>query len=143
MFCKKCGYKNADDANFCVSCGEALDQVENKTDKVKNYFETNNSQNYEFNSTLTQQEPVKEKKMCSAAIVGFILPLVGIFFAGLICGILGIIFSASALSQIKKNDNLKGNGLAIAGLVISIIDVVLMFILYVTYGMIISTFGTI
>jgi hypothetical protein len=52
------------------------------------------------------------------AITGFVLS----FF----CGLLGLIFSAIAMSQIKKsNGALKGGGLAIAGLVISIVAILI------------------
>ena len=52
------------------------------------------------------------------AIAGFVLS----FF----CGLLGLIFSAIAMGQIKKsNGALKGNGLAIAGLVISIVAILI------------------
>lgn len=49
------------------------------------------------------------------AIAGFVLS----FF----CGILGLIFSAVALSQISKTGQ-GGKGLAIAGLVISIVSMI-------------------
>jgi len=133
MFCKKCGYKNADDAKFCVSCGEKIEQIETNNDKVRSFFETNSPSNNEMNNfNSTYQEPVREKKLCSPAVAGFVVSIVGLFFAGMICGILGIIFSATALNQMKKNENLKGNGFAIAGLIISIVDIVLMLIMYIT-----------
>ena len=50
--------------------------------------------------------------------------MVGIFISGLICGIVGVFFSVFALKEIKNKTKLNGKGLAIAGLVISIIDIV-------------------
>lgn len=47
------------------------------------------------------------------AIAGFVLSLI-------CCAPLGIVFSALALSQINKNQNQSGKGIAIAGLVIGI-----------------------
>jgi hypothetical protein len=56
------------------------------------------------------------------AITGFVLA----FF----CSLLGVIFSAIAMSQIKKsNGALKGQGLAVAGLVISIVGMLLGFLI--------------
>ena len=55
------------------------------------------------------------KKTNGMAIAGFVLSFV--------CGILGLIFSAVALSQIGKTGE-GGKGLATAGLVISIVSMV-------------------
>lgn len=60
-----------------------------------------------------------ERKTNKMAVVGFILS----FFLGL----LGLIFSIVALNQIKKTGE-EGKDFAIAGLVISIIGVVIFFI---------------
>lgn len=61
---------------------------------------------------------VGQQRTSGMAIAGFVLS----FF----CGLLGLIFSAVAMSQIKKsNGALKGNGLAIAGLVISIVAILI------------------
>lgn len=64
------------------------------------------------------------KPMNGLAVAGFVLSLVGfVIFELLIVGaVLGVIFSAIAMSQLKKNDNAqRGRGLAIAGLVLSIV----------------------
>ena len=58
---------------------------------------------------------MKVKKFSGFAVAGFVLSLVG-------AGILGLIFSAIALHRIHKySDEYRGEGLAIAGLVIGII----------------------
>lgn len=73
MFCEKCGAENPNDAQFCTGCGRKL-----KPSAVK-----------------------KEKDMFLALVISFILPGIGIAYAGnvkkavalfavaLICGILG------------------------------------------------------
>lgn len=54
---------------------------------------------------------------------GFVCAVVGFFVAGVILGLLGIIFSGIALGQIAKNPEVyKGQGLAIAGLIIGMIS---------------------
>ncbi len=69
------------------------------------------------------------------AVAGFILSLLGspgmcccyCCFFTLPCSILGLIFSCIALSQINRNPMQGGKGLAIAGLVISILGLLLFF----------------
>jgi hypothetical protein len=67
------------------------------------------------------------------AIAGFVLGLLstpsfccccGCFF-GLPCSILGLIFSCMGLSQINKNPMQGGKGLAIAGIILSILGLLL------------------
>ncbi len=68
----------------------------------------------------------KKKKFSWEAIVGFVVSLVGMFvpeIGALICGIVGIVFSALGMGKTKK-PNFKGRGLAIAGLVLAIIAAV-------------------
>jgi len=61
--------------------------------------------------------PEYPKKTNGMAIAGFVLRLIGC------TGLLGLIFSAIALDQFKKDSNQEGKALATAGLVIGIIDV--------------------
>ena len=72
----------------------------------------------------------KSKEYNIFAILGFICS----FFIP----ILGIIFSAIALNQIKK-DNSRGRGLAIAGLIIGIVSIVLIIIILIVYAALIFT----
>ena len=59
------------------------------------------------------------------AVAGFIFGVVALLGnAILVLGILGIVFSAIAMRQIKRNGG-KGKGLAVAGLVCSIVGLVL------------------
>ena len=39
MFCTKCGMKNSDSSNFCVSCGNRLENFQWKQEKVANDFQ--------------------------------------------------------------------------------------------------------
>jgi hypothetical protein len=80
------------------------------------------------------KKPVKEgeTKFHWAALTGFILSLVGLFISPILLGITAIVFSAIGLSAIKRNPDLyKGKGFAIAGLIVGIIDVILIFLLLV------------
>ncbi|MBE7076296.1 MAG: DUF4190 domain-containing protein [Clostridiales bacterium] len=119
MFCSYCGKKVADTDKFCKECGAEIKKTAEVVDPVA---ETENTQ--------VESNEVQTKKFSGKAIAGFVLSLAGIVFAGMICGIIGLILSSIALKNIKNNENLRGKGLAIAGLVISIIDIVIMIIYY-------------
>jgi len=117
MFCKFCGKPNEDGAKYCSSCG--------------NDMEAEVAQNP---VTEEQPAPVTEtpvaatrKKTSGLAVASFVLSLVGLLVAAIICGTLGIIFASMAFKAIREQ-NLGGKGLATAGLVISICDIVLVLI---------------
>ena len=74
-----------------------------------------------------QQNPnAYPSKYNGMAIASFCCSLGGLVVAGIIMGILAIIFAAYAKKRFKQFPQEKGKGLATAGLVIGIIDVVLM-----------------
>jgi len=72
-------------------------------------------------SHVSQSLVQDDRKVPGSAIVGFILGLLSLFILPVVFGILGIIFSAVALS--KDGDEYK-KGLAVAGLILSIIGIV-------------------
>lgn len=78
-----------------------------------------------------EKNAMKEsKKVHWAALTGFVTSLVGLLFMPILLGIIGIVFSSIGLVQIKKSPELyKGKGFAIAGLVVGIVDVLIMFLL--------------
>ena len=109
MFCKNCGKEIDDNAVICPNCGVATDK---------------------FTEAAPTNAQIIAKKTNVFAIVGFVLSLVAGAFAyintivywialvvALGLSITGIVWS------VKRNANLKG--LAIAGVVISAIDIVL------------------
>lgn len=110
MFCKFCGKPNDDGAKFCSSCGNDLE-----ADVAQNPIP-------EAETPVEPQIVATPKKTSGAAITSFVLSLVGILVAAIICGTLGIIFASKAFKEIKEK-GLGGKGLAVAGLVISICDI--------------------
>lgn len=109
MYCSYCGKQVDEEANLCFNCGENLQIIQQ-----------NNIQSTPIN-------PVSN----GMAIAGFVLGLLGLLTSGyvVIFQILGLIFSIHGL---KKATLLKGRGkgLAIAGLILSIISLVI-FVLYI------------
>ncbi len=99
--CKKCGHLNEDGSKFCAGCGEKFQ--ENQTEAKLN---TKNGYN--------------KNAVCS--LVFSLISLVIFWwlgFAGVSCGI-------AALNEIKTKGG-KGKGLAIAGIIVSIIDIIFYF----------------
>jgi uncharacterized membrane protein len=68
------------------------------------------------------------------AIASVVCGLVGLFVFGIILGTLALIFGAIALKRIRNNPGTPGRGLAIAGLILGLVDVVLLLILIAAYG---------
>lgn len=100
MFCSKCGEENPDDSKFCSKCGAALVQPEAPA------------------PTPTPSAATGERTS-GFAIASLVMGIVGFFFNPL--AILAIIFGGIGLSQTNKDPNLKGRGMAVAGLVLGII----------------------
>lgn len=94
MFCSQCGQQNTPGSAFCATCGGPLAA-----------------------GPGVHQPHMMPQSTSGLAIAGFVLS----FF----CGLLGLILSAIAKSEIaKSNGRLGGDGLATAGIVISIISLV-------------------
>jgi len=67
------------------------------------------------------------------AVASLVCAIVGYFFLGIILGPIAIALATGARKRIQENPELGGNGLAIAGLVIGIVDTVLwgLFVLWI------------
>lgn len=86
-----------------------------------NFGPGNDMNNGQYQYNFGGQKP--PLKFSAKAIVGFVLSLVAFFVLPLPCGIVGLVFSALALRDAGLG-LVRGKGMAIAGLVISIINVV-------------------
>lgn len=106
-YCKYCGAELADDANVCSKCGHAL---------------------------VGDNGEIQELKKNKMAIAGFVLAIVSMVVnLYTIPAILGLVFSIVGLVQIKKG-GFKNKGLAIAGLIISIVALVWDILYYAVIG---------
>jgi hypothetical protein len=63
-------------------------------------------------------------RMSGMAVASFVLSLVGIFCFGFVTGLLALVFGAVAMRAISREPGLRGHGLAVAGFIIGIIDVI-------------------
>ncbi len=117
-FCSQCGSKLNEGAMFCPNCGSAVNQnnIQNQANnqqKQNNY----NQPNYNNGAQMGMQ------KTNGLAVAGFVCSLVGLFVFPLILGILSVCFSVAGKRRIEAF-NEKGKGLATAGLIIGIIDII-------------------
>lgn len=141
MYCIKCGAKNSDDFNYCSNCGAKLVKeidlpnfnmpvqenwndivysqdnsvpFENQANQQNVY--TNYVRGYYTSQTLTDGD-FKYSRM---SIAGFILACCSYLAdeAGIVCAILGFIFSIIGLVS-KDKIRSRGKGFAIAGITLS------------------------
>lgn len=108
MYCAKCGKEQPDGQNFCPSCG-----TNNSGSQV------NNQQQY-----VNYAPPPTPMLAILGLVFAFVMPI-----AGLILSILG-------LKQAKR-ENGNGHGLALAGLIVSIVYYVLAILVIIFYIMLI------
>lgn len=132
-FCKHCGAQIEDTTAFCPNCGTNVsDDAVSSSAPEPQY----NAYQPEQPVQPTQYQPYQdyqnpgiypEAKLNGLAVAGFVVSLVSLFFCG-ISSIVGLILSIVGMSQIKNSIKAgvpqRGNGLAIAGLVIGIIGTV-------------------
>lgn len=121
MICNKCGSENRKNAKFCNQCGNNLLEEQEIVTEVAEVQDEVQEPNIE--EEIQVQEEQVEKKLSWKALVGFIVALSGLIISGIGCGVVGIVFSCLGLSDVSKNGK-SGKGFAVAGLVISIVDVV-------------------
>ena len=122
-FCRNCGNKMSEADRFCPNCGTDS-QV--GAAPVQNY---NVQQNYN-----TQVAP---RKTNGFAVASFVCSMVGIVIFGIIMGILAICFGTVGLNRIKAFPQEGGKGLAIAGIIVGIIEVIIM----IYYFAVVRRFG--
>ena len=120
--CPNCGTFSNDNENFCKNCGTKLtDEIINQD--VQQPQMQNNANNYQPKNSGTSGFAI------TSLVLGIVTWVFG-WFTLAIPGILGIIFGALAMGQCKKNGK-GGYGMAIAGLILSIIMVAIFFIIII------------
>ncbi len=124
--------------NLLQSKQEKLKQTNSKS---RHTTQTNRQSAYSFfkqefkKGKLLVIRPVeKSKETHLLAIIGFIASIIGLFVLGIILGILAVIFGCTSYTKIKREpEKWKGAALAIAAIVIGIVDVIGWFIFVTTF----------
>ena len=129
--CKYCGNTLGEGDNFCQKCGAVADAVEDNkagmaaqaNENVNNTVDNmaNNTNNYQQQASSSN---AYDGRTSGIAIGGFVCSLIGFFVMGVVLGIIAISLGAAALNHMKTFPNEKGKGLAIASIVIGIIDII-------------------
>lgn len=119
-YCSKCGAQLADDDDYCYFCGAKFDEVKKEEQKEQPTFQ---DQSY-YEDKYYGQRPN------TIALVGFVFSFIS--------PIVGLILSIIGLNKARQMNGL-GKGYAIAGIIISIVSMILSVLLY-TY--VISVYGT-
>jgi hypothetical protein len=122
MFCAKCGTQLEEGVKFCPKCGAP----------VAPPAEVAPSGATPPATTAPAATPQAVTRTSGFAIASLVLGIVGILINPL--AILAIIFGGIGMSQTGKDPNLKGKGMAIAGLVLGIIMVAFWIIFIVWVG---------
>jgi hypothetical protein len=90
---------------------------------TRDYF--NSEAPVSYSNTLNNSGTAKIKKSEGLGTAGFIAGLVGLFVAGILLGSFAVISGIISLSKINRHpEKYKGRGIAIASLVIGLIDVI-------------------
>ena len=105
MFCSQCGEKNPDDGKFCSKCGTAL-----------------TAEAAPAAAPAPAKRAAAGEKTSGLAIAALVMGIAAFVVFGPLA-VLAIIFGAIGISQANKDPNLKGKGMAVAGLVLGIIAV--------------------
>jgi len=123
----KCAYHSENDAvGVCVNCGRLVCSECRTTLGGKIYCEPCAGEAFTARPQLT-------KVQAPGAVASLVCAIVGYFFLGIVLGPIAIALATGARKRIQENPELGGNGLAIAGLVIGIVDTVLwgLFVLWI------------
>lgn len=123
MNCPNCNTFNVDTATFCASCGMEFEESKQSVSGTNYNGQVKRPQS----RTYYRSRPVGAR-YSNKAVASLIISLLGIFFAGIICGAIGIVLSILAIVEIVKKPIIKGKGIAIFGLLLSVTDCVLMII---------------
>ena len=125
MRCERCGNVIGEGQMFCGGCGAP---VNSRT--AENYSRDSNDR--EWNGSYGY--PV-EQRTSGYAIASLVLGIVGLFAAGLICGIIAICLGVKAKNDRSKDPvHIKGSSMATAGIVLGIIDIVVAVVAGIAVG---------
>lgn len=136
IVCSECGSVNYEGDKYCAVCGAKLPtQFDFEEQAEPIHVETDSNVRFHTHLQRTdhsyERRPVSSDKSDGFAIAGFVLSIISAFGGSLVIFpvVLSMIFSIMGLNNTNKNGT-KGHGLAAAGLIISVVMLILTVILY-------------
>lgn len=117
MVCKKCKAQIAEGAKFCPACGAPVEEVAAAPAQPAATEA----------ASAPATAPVTAEKNNICALIGFILSIVSVCCCGT-SSLVALILSIVGLNQIKSGNG-KGKGLATAGIILSVIGLLLAIVL--------------
>jgi hypothetical protein len=111
MICSKCGENIQDSHIFCPKCGNTIETLHHEVvNSVSTpYISNTNTYNYSHSNTNN-----------SKAVTSLVLGIISFSCCGLATGIPGIVIAIKSRKEIKSTGQ-SGDGMAVAGLTLSII----------------------
>lgn len=140
MFCPTCGAPNEDDAVFCGNCGGALDPdsapVEDVvSEELGEEVVVVEADPAEPAAPPPAVEPLAAPPTSNLAVASMVLGVAGLTLLPLLGGILAIILGYMARAEIRdRPDEVSGDGLALAGIVMGWITVGLALVGCLVFG---------
>ncbi len=133
MICSKCGENIQDSHKFCLKCGNTIETLHREVVNSDStpYISNTNTYNYSHSNTNN-----------SKAVTSLVLGIISFLCCGLFTGILGIVIAIKSRKEIKSTGQ-SGDGMAVAGLTLSIIGTtwsVLVFIYFILMGAVATQF---
>lgn len=128
--CSKCGTMVSDDCTFCPSCGAFMETT------AQGYGNAQNDSPAQGPQYVVVQAPqAPQKPMNGVGLAGMIIGILSYIFCWIpvfdfILGLVGVILSGVGLS---RKERFRLNGFAVAGLVLSIIGLVIGFIIMIAF----------
>lgn len=115
MHCPRCGHANPPNVSFCENCGANIDGSSAGPSKSSGPNPLASSPSAFPSAAPAASYPVRSSRYSGLAIAGFVLA----FF----CGLLGLILSIYGYQESRDDPYVDGEGLAMAGIIISSIHI--------------------
>ena len=140
MFCQKCGANFPDGNNFCPSCGTSV--ITANANQSQQQYQQPNQPNHQYGA-VNQKPKVPGKGFGIASLVlGICAVLLYLSpFAGVASGVVGLVLGIVSINKAKRAG--VKCGLAIAGVVCSIVGIVICAYVVMQAMLLVGAIGTI